>query len=224
MFHFLGVYHIFVYCKSHPNLLEYWLFAIIFIFGVAPSIWTTSSWVILASYTAMTTILFILMILAIFGHFELWAPSFFPLMFQDAIVIPFFFRIFDWKCFLVLSHSVIFLSSTLDISEDVSTPLQNGFSLIYLGAGSCCEVSDSSVEEGLTPSSGSLSSGPLFLGVVVLLMRLTTPLSILCASCISARVPRPGTIDRSTGVARLHPSSPLFFPLTPWVSGGLDMR
>src|SRR5467141_1754662 len=223
MFHFLGVYHIFVYCKSHPNLLEYWLFAIIFIFGVAPSIWATSSWVILASWTAMTAILFILMILAIFGHFELWAPSFFPLMFQDASVIPFFFPIFDWKCFLVLSYSVISTSSTLGVSEDDSIPSQNGFSLISSGAGSCCEVSGSSNEEGVTPSPGSLSSGPLFLGIVMLLMRFITPLFILCASCISARVPRQGTVDRSTGVARLHPSSPLFFPLTPWVSGGLDM-
>jgi len=55
--------------NATPILLEYWPFVIIYIFGVAPSICTTSPLVILASCTAMTVILFILTILAIFGHF-----------------------------------------------------------------------------------------------------------------------------------------------------------
>src|SRR5882672_2882249 len=98
MLYFLSVYQIFIYCQSHPQLIGVLAICDYLYFWSCPFYLGMSSWVILTSCTAMTMILFILMILAIFGHFELWAPSFFPLMFQDASVIPFFFPIFDWKC------------------------------------------------------------------------------------------------------------------------------
>src|SRR5882724_11859892 len=71
------------------------------------------------------------MILAILGHFELWAPSFFPLMFQDVSMIPFFFPSFDWNCFLVSSCSSMFISSGSVISVDRSDSLQKGFVLSW---------------------------------------------------------------------------------------------
>src|SRR5882724_13114971 len=97
--------------KATTILLEYCPLVIILILGTTASIWAVSSSVVLASCIARMAILLILMILAILGHFELWALSFFPLMFQDASVIPFFFPIFDWNCFLASSCSSLFISS-----------------------------------------------------------------------------------------------------------------
>src|SRR5882724_10450864 len=115
--------------KATPILLEYCLLVIIFILDTTASICVVSSSVVLAFCISRIVILLSLMILAILGHFELWALSFFPLMFQDASVIPFFFPNFDWNCFLVSSCSSMFISLKSDISVDKSVSLQKGFSL-----------------------------------------------------------------------------------------------
>src|SRR5882724_4165138 len=117
--------------KATPILLEYCPLVIILILGTTASICTVSSSVVLASCISRIAILWSLIILAILGHFELWALSFFPLMFQDASVIPFFFPNFDWNCFLVSSCSSMFISSRSVISVDGSVSLQNGFSLSW---------------------------------------------------------------------------------------------
>jgi len=84
------------------------------------------------------------MILAILGYFELWALSFFPLMFQDASVIPFFFPSLDWNCFLAFSCSFMFicLEST---SVDFSGSLQKGFVLSWSEFG--CSWLDSLISD-----------------------------------------------------------------------------
>jgi len=42
-----------------------------------------------------------------------------PLMFQDAMVMPFFFPAFDWCCFLPTSWSAICKPSVSEVSEGV---------------------------------------------------------------------------------------------------------
>src|SRR5882724_12745502 len=94
--------------KATPILLEYCPLVIILNLGTVASIWAVSLLVVLASCIAKIAILLVLMILAILGYFELWALSFFPLMFQDASVIPFFFPSLDWNCFLAFSGLFMF--------------------------------------------------------------------------------------------------------------------
>src|SRR5882724_6852024 len=96
--------------KATPILLEYCPLVIILILGTTASIWAVSSSVVLASCIAKIAILLVFMILAILGHFELWVLSFFPLIFQDASIIPFFFPNLDWNCFLVSSCSSLSIS------------------------------------------------------------------------------------------------------------------
>src|SRR5882724_13010420 len=117
--------------NTTPILLEYCPFMNIFIVGIIPSICVVSFSVVLASCIARIAILLILMILAILGHFELWVLSFFPLIFQDASMIPFFFPSFDWNCFLVLSCSSMLISAGSVISDDWSGSLQKGFVLSW---------------------------------------------------------------------------------------------
>src|SRR5882724_10032782 len=95
--------------KATPILLEYCPLVIILILGTTASICKVSSSVVLASCIARIAILWSLINLAIFGHFELWALSFFPLMFQDASIIPIFFHSFDWNSFLVSLCSSLFI-------------------------------------------------------------------------------------------------------------------
>src|SRR5882724_8688570 len=67
--------------KAIPILLEFCPLVIILILGTTASICAVSSLLVLTSCIARIAILLSLMILAVLGHFELWALSFFPLMF-----------------------------------------------------------------------------------------------------------------------------------------------
>src|SRR5882724_7275295 len=145
-----------------PILLEYCPFAIILILGIMLSIWSTFSFVVLASWMAKIAILFDLIILAILGHLELWELSFLPLMFQDAIVMPFFLPIFDWCCFLLVSWSTICRFSVSEITEEFSELTQKGFSSV---SGSV-SVSGLSLLGGVIPSSKLGSRGLIFLEAV----------------------------------------------------------
>src|SRR5882724_4623210 len=99
--------------KATPILLEYCPLVIILILGTTASICAVSSSVFLASCIARTVILLNLMILAILGHFELWALSFFPLVFHDASMIPFFFPSFFMFFYVFSSRSDISIDSLL---------------------------------------------------------------------------------------------------------------
>src|SRR5882724_10522468 len=158
--------------NTTPILLEYCPLAIILILGIMLSIWSTFSSVVLASWTARIAILFDLIILAILGHLELWELSFLPLMFQDAIVMPFFLPIFDWCCFLLVSWSTICRFSVSEITEEVLELIQNGFSSI---SGSV-SISGFSVLGKVvsSPESGSLSL--LFLEAVSWFLGVQPPL------------------------------------------------
>src|SRR5882724_2176229 len=169
---------------------------------------------------AKIAILFDLIILAILGHLELWEPSFLPLMFQDAIVMPFFLPIFDWCCFLLVLWSTIGRFSMSEITEEFLELTQKGFSSV---SGSV-SVSGLSLLGGVVPLSKLGSRGLIFLAAVSWFPG-AWPLSLLAQlSCISACVPRLGTVNKLTGVAGLGPSGPPFCLLTSWLVRRLDVR
>src|SRR5882724_7992281 len=153
---------------------------------------------------AKIAILFDLIILAILGHLELWELDFLPLMFQDAIVMPFFLPIFDWCCFLLVSWSTICRFSVSEITEEFLELTQKGFSSI---SGSV-SVSGLSLLGGVISPSKLGSKGLIFLEAVSWFLRVWPLLFLAQLSCISARVPRLGTVNRLTGVAGLGPSGP----------------
>src|SRR5882724_6999473 len=210
--------------NATPILLEYCPLVIILILGTTVSICAVSSSVVLASCIARISILWSLMILAILGHFELWALSFFPLMFLDASMIPFFFPNFVWNCFLVSSCSSMSISLGSVSSFDESVSFQRGFSLSWLDSN--CLWLDSVVSESVgenAPFSISISVGLVLSGVVMWLLRWLILLLSFGILCFSAHVPKLGTIDKSMGVARFFPSLLPFFPLVFWPTRGLDM-
>src|SRR5882724_10746322 len=156
--------------KATPILLEYCPLVIILILGTTASIWAVSASVVLASCIAKIAILLVLMILAILGHFELWVLLFFPLIFQDTSMIPFFFPSFDWNCFLVLSCSSMFISSGSVISVDWSGSLQKGFVLSWFELS--CLWLDSMVSDSVGVAVVfSVSVGLILSGVVIWFLR-----------------------------------------------------
>src|SRR5882724_8574433 len=128
-------------------------------------------------------------------------------MFQDANMIPFFFPNFDWNCCLVSSCSSMFISSRSVISVDGSVSLQKGFLLSW------SESSRSWLDSVVSSSAGvivsfSVSVGLVLSGMVIWLLRWLVSLLTVGILCFSVHVPRLGTMDKSVGVARLHPSLP----------------
>src|SRR5882724_6858662 len=210
--------------KATPILLEYCPLMIICILGTTASICAVSSLVVLPSCISRIAILLSLMILAILGHFELWVLAFFPPMFQDASMIPFFFPNYDWNCFLVSSCSSMSISLISVSSVDESVSLQKGFTL-SCSVSNCswldAVVSDS--VEGVISFSFSIFVGLVLSGMVMWLLRWLVSLLAVGILCFSACVPRLGTIDKSMGVARLSPFLPPFFPLEFWPSRGIDV-
>src|SRR5882724_11797483 len=208
--------------KATPILLEYCPLVIILILGTTSSICAVSSSVVLSSCFARIAILLSLIILAILGHFELWALSFFPLMFQDANVILFSFLNLDWNCFLVSSCSVMSISLSSVSSVDKSVSLQKGFH--FLGQNPTVHgwILWFLILWGGLFHFLSISTG-LVLSAMIMLRWFISLLSV-GVLCFSAHVPRLGTIELSMGVARLCPSLPPFCPLAFWPTRGLDVR
>src|SRR5882724_1098189 len=154
------------------------------------------------------------MILAIWSHFELWALSFFPLIFQDASVIPFFFPSLDWNCFLPSSCFSMLTSSRSVSSVDGPVSLQKGLLLSWSKSG--CSWLDSVVSEFVGEVYLFLVSvfmGLVLSGIVMWVLRWLVSFLSLGVLCLSACVPRLGTIDKSVGVARFCLSVPPFCPL-----------
>jgi len=152
------------------------------------------------------------------GHFELWALLFFPLMFHDDSVIPFFFpslpELGFIYIFIYISYSSIFISSYMSLfhsrkgSHWLFKPrlFMISFCVFWFSGGGHPFI--------LCHWPGSFRCG---YEVIKMASLITLCLhSLLLCPCTQA-----GTIDKSTGVARLHPSLPPF-PL--WHSGQPEAR
>src|SRR5882724_10174526 len=200
--------------KATPILLEYCPLVIILILGTFASICSASSSVVLASWTARIAIRWSLIIRAIWGHFELWALSFFPLIFQDASVIPFFFPSLDWNCFLTSWCFSMLTSSRSVSSVDGSVSLQKGLLFSWSKSGfSWLESVVSKFVGEVVLFLVLVFMGLVLSGMIMFILRWLVSFIPLGILCLSARVPRLGTFDKSVGVARFRLSISPFCPL-----------